>query len=188
MTERDRARRTLEVAEDVARTAEELGIDIALIGAMAMAAHRFVRATTDLDLATAVDPSSSLQKLREALVAAGFDATVNLPDAQDPLGGVLNVDGEDFNRVQVVNFLNPWNGLAPVGQEAVATAKRTPGERLRVVDLPHLIALKLYAGGRKSKLDILELLERNPEADHGEIRAVCQRFGLLPALEKLLAD
>jgi len=32
------------------------------------------------------------------------------------------------------------------------------------------IALKLYAGGMKSKADTVELLKRNPDADRGGIR------------------
>jgi hypothetical protein len=48
---------------------------------------------------------------------------------------------------------------------------------LAVVDLPHLVALKLYAGGRKSMVDVLELLDRNPDADRARIRDLCARFG-----------
>lgn len=46
-----------------------------------------------------------------------------------------------------------------------------------MVDLPHLIALKLYAGGRKSELDVLELLSCNPETDLVAVRQLCERFG-----------
>jgi hypothetical protein len=52
------------------------------------------------------------------------------------------------------------------------------GSPLRVVPLPHLIALKLYAGGYKSKADIVELLIRNPELHLDEVRAVCARYQL----------
>ena len=47
-----------------------------------------------------------------------------------------------------------------------------------VVDLAHLVALKLCAGGRKSELDVLEVLERNPEADRSAIGGLCERFRL----------
>lgn len=60
------------------------------------------------------------------------------------------------------------------------------GMSLPVVDLPHLIALKLYAGGRKSELDVLELLARNPAASRDEIVETCARFGLGDALARLL--
>jgi hypothetical protein len=180
--------KTLEIAQRVVGIASDLGIDLVLIGAVALAVHRYVRATVDLDLASAVDPSTALQKLTDALRAEGLDAELNLPDAQDPLGGVLNINGADFNRIQIVNFVNPWNGLAPVGRESVATAVAMEGEPFKVVDLPHLIALKLYAGGNKSKTDVIELLEHNQDADLAEIRRVCARFGLGQALETLLSD
>jgi hypothetical protein len=50
-----------------------------------------------------------------------------------------------------------------------------------------LVALKLYAGGYKSKGDIVELLLRNPGADLAEVRAVCARYRL-EGLEELIAE
>jgi hypothetical protein len=38
------------------------------------------------------------------------------------------------------------------------------GSPLAVIGLPYLIALKLYAGGRWSTNDVIELLERNCSA------------------------
>lgn len=62
-----------------------------------------------------------------------------------------------------------------------------PGEP--VVSLPYLIALKLYAGGRKATNDVLELLERNREQlDLAGLRDVCNRHGLGAALEPLLTE
>ena len=52
------------------------------------------------------------------------------------------------------------------------------GTALRVVDLSHFVALKLYAGGYKSRLDVLALLERNPDLDLSATHRVCARFGL----------
>jgi hypothetical protein len=57
-----------------------------------------------------------------------------------------------------------------------ATATLRPGSRLKLVPLPQLVALKLYAGGLKSEADVLELLARNPEADLDEMRKVCKRY------------
>lgn len=61
------------------------------------------------------------------------------------------------------------------------------GSPLKIVPIPHLIALKLYAGGHKSKADIVELLVRNPELDLDEVRAVCARYQL-GGLEELIAE
>ena len=61
------------------------------------------------------------------------------------------------------------------------------GNPLKIVPIPHLIALKLYAGGHKSQADIIELLLRNPSLDLDEVRTVCARYGL-GGLEELIAE
>jgi hypothetical protein len=101
---------------------------------------------------------------------------------------VITIRGPGFKPVQVVNFRNPWNGEAPVGREAIHQAIPIEGTAFRVVDLHHLIALKLYAKSRKSEIDILELLERNRPIDVAALRDVCGRFGLGERLEPLLAE
>ena len=53
--------------------------------------------------------------------------------------------------------------------------------------IPQLIALKLYAGGHKSKADIIELLVRNPDLDLGEVRSVCARY-LVGGIDDLIAE
>jgi hypothetical protein len=57
--------------------------------------------------------------------------------------------------------------------------------------LLHLVALKLYAGGTKSRADIVELLSRNPDADVAAIRDLCQRWrlrGLDPLIEEAMGE
>ncbi|MGI6495395.1 MAG: hypothetical protein ACOX5G_04790 [Kiritimatiellia bacterium] len=68
-----------------------------------------------------------------------------------------------------------------------ATMVVRPGSSLKLVPLPQLVALKLYAGGVKSKADILELLGRNPDADIDDIRATCKRYRL-KGLDEILAE
>jgi predicted nucleotidyltransferase len=181
--------RSLETAAKVARILVDLGVESALIGAAALAAHGYPRATEDIDLAVATDPFSVLEAARQRISAdLAVEATLALPDAADPLGGVLTVTGEDFDPIQVVNFVNPMgSGLNP-GAEAIRTAVSgiVEGTSLRVVDLPHLVALKLYAGGPKSMLDVIEVLDRNPDADREAIRAVCRRFSLARAWSAIL--
>jgi len=61
------------------------------------------------------------------------------------------------------------------------------GSRLKVVPLPYLIALKLYAGGHKSKADIIELIVRNPNLDLDEVRLLCGKYRLA-GLEELIRE
>jgi len=188
----DRARRTLQVAARIAEVLSQHEIPSAIIGAAALAAHGYLRYTEDLDLATDTDPFTKLRAVERSLQQEGFEVELLLPDAEDPLGGVLTVRGEGFEPVQVVNFQNPWHrGCGLLASESLREAQLElePGSSLRVVGLSHLIALKLYAGGWKSKMDILELLERNRESlDLAALRSVCHRHGLGPALEPLLKE
>ncbi|HEY0096103.1 MAG TPA: hypothetical protein VGB96_17375 [Archangium sp.] len=134
------------------------------------------------------------RRLEETLRREGFEVQFDAPDAGDALGGVLRVKGDDFERVEVVNFYNPWPGARDctvLAREALREAKveLSPESPLRVVSLPYLIALKLYAGGRKSANDVLELLERNRDhLDLAGLRDVCNRHGLGAALEPLLTE
>ncbi len=181
---------TFAAAERTARILAAAGVPVALIGAGALAVHGYARATEDLDLAVATDPFSTLRTLRATLATElGCDAVLLTPDADDPLGGVLTLTSEMFATIQIVNFFNPLAGGTNPGAEAITTAANLiAGASLRVVDLPHLVALKLYAGGRKSELDVLELLACNPATDVADLEAVCARFGLAAELARVLAN
>lgn len=190
----NRQERTLEVAERVAQILRQQGIPSAVIGAMALAVHLYPRHTEDFDLAININPFPTLRRLEEVLRAEGFEAELTAPDADDPLGGVLRVTGEDFERIEVVNFQNPWPGAKDatvLAREALqeATLPLSPGSPLKVVSLPYLIALKLFAGGWKSKTDVVELLERNRQRlNVAELRDLCGQHGLGQALEPLLQE
>jgi hypothetical protein len=178
--------RTLTLAAEVSALLAERGVRSAVIGAVALAVRGYARATEDLDLATVTDPFKVLEPVAKELESRGYEIELNLPDRDDPLGGVLTVRGEGADPVQVVNYFNPWNGWSKVGKQAVETAEDDALPPLAVVTVPHLVALKLYAGGRKSELDILELLARWPAELLDEVRIVCRGFGLENALDELL--
>lgn len=186
----------LELAKRVAAAARELGIETALIGAAALAVHRYVRATVDTDLATHVTrPHEQLGRLRDVLASKGLHVELRLPDEDDDLGGVLEVweevdeDGVRVFPVEVVNFFNPYRPGRPTpARDAVrnATALDDTGT-FRCVRLPDLIVLKLQAGSRADLGDVVELLVRNPDADMAEIEALARTYGL-DAIARQLID
>ena len=177
--------------EDLLRTAETVlailarhQVDALVIGAVALAAHHYVRQTDDLDLGV----TASLPKLRAVTLAlreAGFEAELREPDADDPLGGVIDVSG-NFGLVQIISYANRFPAVIEDALR-LATLVVRDGSPLRIVPIPHLIALKLYAGGHKSKADIVELLVRNPNLNLDEARAVCAQYRL-EGLEELIAE
>ena len=180
---------TLATAERVVAALRAHDADAVVIGAMALAVHGYPRDTVDLDLAVAVE-LKALHEVAEALARKGLRTEVRDPDADDPLGGVLDVEAPRGALVQVVNFSNPPAGGFPrLVQSALASAlPLVAGRPLRVVDVYHLVAFKLYAGGAKSALDIRELLDRNPGLDRRRLRGVCRRLGLAKELTRALRD
>lgn len=183
------------LAERVAEVARQLGIEMALIGAAALAAHNYVRGTNDVDLATAVDPRTTLRELQEALTKLALHTKLNMPDEDDVLGGVLGVwehedeEGTPVDVVEVVNFHNPYRPRPNPAARAIGNAMPLEaGSPLRYVRLPDLVALKLYAGGRTDLADIGELLVKNPEADVNEIRSAAAPYDRDDNLERLIAE
>jgi hypothetical protein len=184
-----------ELAERVAEAARKLGIEMALIGASALAAHNYVRATDDVDLATLVDPRTELRDLQQALHDLGLHAELNPPDDEDVLGGLLGVweheddQGRPLDLVEVVNFYNPFRPTPNPAASAIKNSVRVDEHtNLRYVSLPDLVALKLYAGGRQDLADIGELLVNNPAADRDEIRSVAGPYDRGGDLERLIAE
>jgi hypothetical protein len=184
----------LELAERVASVAHELGIETALIGAMAMAVHKYIRGTSDVDLATNVTSTSDLWRLQAKLESLGLKTELRAPDEDDPLGGVLEIwqredEATPIEPVEIVNFYDPyWPALNP-GAAAVRKAVSVEeGSPLRYVCLEDLIALKLYTGSRRDRDDVVELIALNPEADRDAFRAACAPFGFSETLEQLIRD
>lgn len=179
------AESNLQAAERVVSLLGEYGVPAVVIGAVALAAYRYVRHTEDIHLGVDAD-LPKMRALTAALRDEGFVVDFHEPDGDDPLGGVIDVSGP-FGLIQVVSFANRFPAVI---RDALAgdDVRIRPGSELRLVPIAQLVALKLYAGGSGSKSDIVELLRRNPEADFDAIRNTCRRYrlrGLDAVLEEL---
>lgn len=174
----------LEAAEKVAELLSRHKVDAVVIGAVALAAYRYIRQTDDIDLGVNADVPT-LRRIVTSLQEAGFAAVLREPDGDDPLGGVVDVTGP-FGLVQIVSYADRF---PIVIEDAVREASLVvrEGSPLRIVPLPQLIALKLYAGGLKSKSDIVEVLACNPECDVAEVERVCNSYRLR-GLKNVLQD
>ncbi len=159
-------------------------IDALIIGAIALAAYNYVRQTEDIDLAVNAD-LKELRAVVQSLQEAGYKTELHEPDADDPLGGVIDVNGA-AGLLQVINYGGRFPAII---DDAVRESKllARPGSCLKLVPIPHLIALKLYAGGYKSKADIVELLICNPQVDIEEVKSLCDRYRLR-GLNELIAE
>lgn len=171
-------------AENVARFLADRGVASLLIGAGAMAVHHHVRFTRDLDLGVAV-PFKELGTIASDLKNSRWDVDLSEPGADDPLDGVVDIN-TSAGLIQLINFGGTFPALI---RDALASEPQpiSPESRLLVVPLTYLIVLKLYAGGRKSELDILELLDRNPNLDRDALLDLCRRYRVR-GLPKLLRE
>lgn len=183
------------LAERVAVVATNVGVEIALIGAAALAAHGYVRATQDVDFASNVNPFEELTKLDRALSELGLRTRLITPDDEDPLGGLLRIwevdddDGDPIEPVEIVNFWNPYRPARTPGADAIKNAVPLDDRpHIRCVRLADLVALKLYSHSRRDLADIVDVLARNPGADFDQIRTTCARYGFSEILETLIAE
>ncbi len=180
----DEAEVLLHAAERVFAVLKQHRVDAVVIGAVALAAHHYVRQTDDIDLGVDAD-LPTLRTLVDALRENGFAAELREPDGSDPLGGVIDVTGP-FGLLQIISYSGRFPAVIEDARRCAKLVVRE-GSPLRLVPLPHLVALKLYAGGYKSKADIVELLRRNPGVDLDKILTLCRRYRL-SGLEELIAE
>lgn len=176
---------SLLLAEKVRAGCAEQGVDLLLIGAVALAAHGYPRQTEDIDFAIAVPPSA-LPVLAARLEQLGVQAEVSSPDPQDPLGGVITLTRAGLAPIQIVNFDNsPAGGFPQLVRDALARASFPEGSIAKLPATEDLILFKLYAGGPKSQLDILELLTRT-RVDLPELQARAASYRMSEELHAVL--
>lgn len=183
----------LELAGEVTSLLREEHTRALVIGAIALAAHGYVRGTEDVDLAIAVNPNG-LEALARRLQnrLAQVEIKVELPTPDDPLGGVVNLrrtDGTTEGLVQVVNFDNaPGGGFPALVLSADAAPFSFPdGGQGELVSAEDLVFFKLYAGGTKSRADVEELLVRK-KLDVEKLRSIAQRYRMTDELQAVLGS
>jgi hypothetical protein len=160
----------LHIAEVIGRE------DCMLIGAMAVAAHGYPRATKDVDLITRLP----LMRARLRLVTAGVKAV---------LRSGHTLDG-DFSCIR-----GTWGGvpydvlpqLVPIDWDNAPEVVLAPKRALRVVDLDDLLALKLRAQGPQDLLDVAMLILTHP-AERERAFALAEAYRVRDRLETFLAS
>lgn len=140
----------LSLLDRVAAVLQQAEIPHALIGASALAAHGAPRSTADQDLFV-LDRRCLDAALWEGLRADGVDVEIRRGDAEDPLAGVVRFAAEGECPVDLVVGKAGW-------QLPILEAAESHGGEIPVVTAPHLILLKLYAGGPQDAWDIQQLL------------------------------
>ncbi len=165
--------------EEVAATLKDLGVRYALIGGLALASHKVVRATQDIDLL--VD-SGHADKIDNALLKLGYRCLYRSGDAGNYQRGDERLDFLYATRPSARNLLSR------------ASERATALGPLHVVGAEGLIAFKLQAlvnNPRRAQdlEDIRALLRANRgDLDMAEVRGYFALFGREKLLEELLHE
>jgi len=157
---------------------ERARIASALCGAGALAVHGIARSTYDIDLLT-TDPRTLHDVTWQALATAGVHVEIRRGDDDDPLRGVVRVTQDGERPVDVIVGRHAWQ---TAGVDA-ATPSQVLGVSVRVVDVPSLILLKLYAGGPQDLWDVEQLMAF---AGTDVVRAVDAVIAQLPTQSRRL--
>jgi len=171
--------RKAEVAphEVAVRLASLLPEPNALIGALAVAAHGYIRATDDIDFVSPADP----KEIQARLAKAGIASKARRGDVLE--GDIPSVV---YGRADGFRFdvLFP---PVPIDWSRTVILPLAEGSRLRVVDLDTLVRLKLRAGGPQDLIDVVHLVRLHSDIEERAF-ALADAYGVRERLEEWLAD
>jgi hypothetical protein len=136
------------IRDRVLKTLDDLGVQYAVVGAVAVAARGVVRSTLDFDLLT-----TDTRVLQDRVWAELPDVDIRKGDSDDPIAGVVRI-GPKSEQIDIV--VGRWKWEQRVIERAQAADVQ--GTILRVPLTSDLILLKLAAGGPIDQQDILRLL------------------------------
>jgi hypothetical protein len=163
--------------EEIIASLSKLNARFALIGGLALASHKVIRATQDIDLLT---DSEKAEEIDRELVALGYQCLHRSSDAGNYLRGDERVDFIYASRPAARGLLSK------------ATSIRTTFGELRVVGAEGLIGLKLQGfvnNPRRSQdlEDIKALIVANRHAlKMDEVREYFRLFNREALLEEIL--
>jgi len=158
--------------EGVRQILESLGVQYAVIGAIAVAARGAPRSTFDFDLFT-IDQRVLQASVWSGLSGSGVRVDVRKGDIDDPLAGVVRI-GAAPDQIDVVVGKRKWQ------QHVIQRAEllEIEGLPIRVPLTSDLILLKLDAGGPIDQQDVIQLLAVGPRDQL--IADVNEKIGDLP--------
>lgn len=163
--------------EELVSTMTSAGAPFALIGGLALAPYRVVRATQDVDLLT---DAGMAETIHNALLKLGYRCLHRSADAGNYQRGDERVDLIYAQRPAALRLL------------ASAAPRETPFGTLHVVSAEGLIGLKLqgYVNNPRRTQDLEDiraLIAANREViDMKEVREYFQLFGMEPLLQELI--
>ncbi len=154
---------------------EAAGVKWAVVGAMAVAYHGWVRASLDADAVISLNGCSlDLDQLGGMLRSHGWEVEVRMGEKGDPIGFAMLIRDAVGNQADLISGIRR---LDPAFFDRTIE-ENWDGMRLRVASVEDLIALKVFAGRPKDIEDVEGLLQiRGASIDKALTLKLCRGFG-----------
>ncbi len=172
----------------VVKILNHLKIPYALIGAFATSFYGVVRASLDVDAVISIDQASQkLEQLFSALDQISLKYEYRKGDFLDPIKGVINVKDRTGNRVDLLTGIRRM----PMGvfKESVTTTFKK--QKIKIIGVEDLVAMKVYAGSHKDIQDVIGILQVSAkQIDRLALRKLIRQYGKRESerLNRLLAQ
>lgn len=145
---------------DVIDILNKLNIPYAVVGALAASFYGTIRASIDADAVISLkDNTKGPQDLSDELIKAGFKATRQKGDKDDPIAGVINVLDNYGNRVDLLT------GIRGMKTDVFSRTVDSffGGSKVHMIGLEDFIAMKIFAGSPKDMEDAKNALKVSAE-------------------------
>jgi len=162
-------------------------IAYAVIGAFAASFYGMVRASLDADAVISIHTPKDATDLCSNLKSLGLKATYRKGDTEDPIGGVINIEDQFSNRVDLLMGIR---GMRP---EALLRCQEAQfmGALIKIVSIEDFIALKIFAGSPKDIGDVMGVMDVSREKINlNSLKEITSQYGAvcLQKLQSILKD
>jgi len=153
-----------------------MGIPYAVVGAFAASFHGIPRSTNDADAKVWLKESGKTEKdLVSRLAGMGYRVTLNLGDIDDPISGVIVIEDEHENRLDLLLGVRGMDNDA-AKRSVVASLM---GASLCIIAAEDLIAMKIFAGGVQDLEDVRGILQvSGKHLSLTLLRGLARRYGV----------
>jgi len=173
---------------DVISILKSLHVPYAVIGALAASFHGVVRASLDADAVISLSSGQTdAQSLLDALHRAGLKTRYTKGEVREPVGGVIVVEDKFHNQVDLLLKIRGMTDAA--FSRTVET--EFMGERVRMIGVEDLIAMKVFAGSAKDLGDAAGVLQvSRGRINRALLKQLAQPYGkdVLRKLNELLGQ
>lgn len=161
-----------------------------LIGGHAVIFSGVERTTLDVDIcfhSTVRERGQTFHHFLQGYLGARFQVRFieASRDPDDPIGHdliILNDKEGEYPRIDILVARYKWE------LEGLRQAKVVANLGFPIMPLPHLLAMKLRASGRKDELDVLELLTILSDEEMKQTRELAKKVGRDRKLRALLKE